>query len=933
MVVFFTGLIFLISGVAGLADEIVWFRMLTTVFGASAPAIAATTGAFMAGLAAGSALAAKWKPAPRQAAALYAVLECLIAACALAMPGVLQFSGELPDLVGSAAEQPLLRSLVRFATVFLLLLVPTAFMGATVPVMAATFRGCSHSEGRGFAWLYGMNTFGAVLGALLTGFVLIPQLGLSGTIRFAAALNGLAAAASWLILRPLLPRRETENAAAAAESGESAAEVAELSANTTAVAAGTNFASEWPAMSAIAACVGGFVSLAAQHLWSRVLVFSFDRLKNTTYSFSAVLAVCLLGIATGALLWTFLSRRVSARPQTQGRITLLFAATVACSVLLLLTLPKIRDEVDPETLQVNFPAAVLQIMLRTLAVVGLPTLLSGLLLPVCVQTASERRPQSIGKIYAWNAIGSVIGAAAAPFLIVPVWGLYRGLLALTAVAAGTGCWLLWPKRSPAVLTVSSLTLTALFFVPQLPAPDTLLPGEFVVRSIDGPTASVSVIENSRGERRISVDDVPVAGTSLIMQTDQKSLAHWGMLLADRPRRALTVGFGSGGASASFLMHDELESLDCVEISPEVPACSDLLTDANQGLLQRQPPDPRYRILFEDARAYLRSVQGTYDVIVSDCTDLRYRSSANLYDREYFQLCRQAATDTGCTVIWMPLGGLSRNAFLMTLRTFASVFPDMQVYYLNNRWTHYVLLAGRKSPWVFPEDRVRRMLAETDVRQDLELIGFTSAYRIAGTLLTNAAALGADMREGPLNTEETPLLEFLVPRTDTGPDAAQRNLNVLRSRSISITRFLPPNLPADELDRYSRFALAARRILAAQEAARRTDVEQATREYLAARALTPEDESLGNELEFAELRSAAEAGNPTAWLLLARSFQIQNRNQEALQLLQNYSTGLQSLRSSPPDEINRRHLPQAEAWEPTAALWKSELQSATNSEIK
>ena len=920
MVHFLAGMIFLISGIAGLADEIVWFRMLTTVFGASAPAIAATTGAFMAGLAAGSALAANRSFSPRKAAAAYTMLECLIAVCALAMPTALQIAGELPDWAGSAADWPVLRSCVRFATVFLLLLLPTALMGATVPVMAATFQRPQRSHENAFAWLYSMNTFGAVIGALLTGFVLIPQLGLTGTIRIAAALNCLAAAAAWTLLRPLLPRSE---ATGTVPPTEAAADHAATGNNSNA-ADGTPL----PAFAtAVTACVAGFVSLAAQHLWSRSLVFSFDRLKNTTYSFSAVLAVCLLGIAAGALLWTAVSHKLATRPRTQGWITLLLSAAIALSVLLLLILPKLRDNVDPATLQVNFPKAVLQIMLRTLAVAGLPTFLSGLLLPACVQFSSTRQSAGIGKIYAWNAIGSVVGAAAAPFLIVPAWGLFRGLLALAAAAAAVGCWLVWPKRLPITIAGGTAAIAVLMFLPKLPAPDTLLPGEFVVRAIDGPTASVSIIENPRGERRISVDDVPVAGTSLIMQTDQKSLAHWGMLLADQPRRALTVGFGSGGASASFLMHNELESLDCVEISPEVPACADLLADANGGLLQRQPPDPRYRIIFEDARAYLRSIHRVYDVIVSDCTDLRYRSSANLYDREYFELCKQASTDNGCTVIWMPLGGLSRDAFLLTLRTFASVFPDMQVYYLNNRWTHYVLLAGRKQPWVFPADRVQRMLAEDDVRDDLALIGFNSAHRIAATLLTNAAALGEDMREGPLNTEETPLLEFLVPRTDTGPDAAQRNLNLLRSRSVSITRFLPATLPAKELDRYSRFALAARRILLAQEAARRTDVETATFEYLAAQELTPEDQSLSDYLEFPELRSAAAAGNPTAWLLLARSFQLQNRVPAALQLLQKYSDGLETLRRSPTDAPNRQHLLQAEAWETTAALWQAELQAA------
>jgi len=910
MLLLISGLIFLLSGAAGLADEILWFRMLTTVFGASAPALAATTGAFMAGLAAGSALASGLRLQPRRAVFVYAILECLIACAALMMPLALRILGGLPDLAGAPGEHSWLREVVRFVVVFLLLLVPTGLMGATVPVITMAVPGLQRAAGRGFGWLYGMNTLGAVVGALLTGFVLIPALGITSTLRLGAALNFLAAAAAWFVLRPLVPRGDSPHD----------------DADTGRVGSTATSMTPWQSAPVVAAFVGGFVSLAAQHLWSRALVFSFDRLKNTTYSFSAVLAVCLCGIAAGALCWTLLPATTIRKPTTRCWLLLLMSLSIVASVLLLLTLPKLRDQIDPETLQVAFPQAVLQVVLRTVAIVGLPTLLSGLLLPACVQSVTGGAGREIGRIYAWNALGSVLGAALAPFVIVPVWGLFKGLLALSCVAATVAFGLLRTRHLPAVSAAGCAGLIVLVGVPPLPAPDTLLPGEFVVRAIDGPTATVSVIENSRGERRISVDDVPVAGTSLIMQTDQKSLAHWGMLLAENPRKALTVGFGSGGASASFLLHDELQSLDCVEISPEVPACADLLTDANHGLLQKSPVDPRYRIIFEDARAYLRGVTNTYDVIVSDCTDLRYRSSANLYDREYFELCRQASTETGCTVIWMPLGGLSRSAFLMTLRTFASVFPDMHVYYLNNRWTHYVLLAGRRRAWTFPDARVRQMLDEEDVRADLATIGFSNPHRIASTLLTTAPALRDLLAAGPLNTEETPLLEFLVPRADTGPDAAQRNLNLLRSRSVSMTGFLPRDLSPDEIDRYSRFGLAARQILAAQEAERRTDVETATVKYVAALKLTPEDEQLPAVLEFPELRQAAENGNPTASLLLARSLQIQQRFAEAKTSLDQYFEAFDELRRQP-DSSRRQFLPQAEAWKQVAEIWREEIKAA------
>ncbi|MGV2341617.1 MAG UNVERIFIED_CONTAM: hypothetical protein LVR18_49165 [Planctomycetaceae bacterium] len=117
MVLLISGLIFLLSGAAGLADEILWFRMLTTVFGRIRSSAGRDHWPFMAGLALGSALAARMHLQPRRAAYTYAIFECLIAAAALLMPLALKLVSGLPDLAGSAVEQPELRAVVRFATV------------------------------------------------------------------------------------------------------------------------------------------------------------------------------------------------------------------------------------------------------------------------------------------------------------------------------------------------------------------------------------------------------------------------------------------------------------------------------------------------------------------------------------------------------------------------------------------------------------------------------------------------------------------------------------------------------------------------------------------------------------------------------------------------------------------------------------------------
>ncbi|MCP4505139.1 MAG: hypothetical protein GY826_01930, partial [Fuerstiella sp.] len=239
-----------------------------------------------------------------------------------------------------------------------------------------------------------------------------------------------------------------------------------------------------------------------------------------------------------------------------------------------MTSPKILDTVDPRTLQVDFSQAVSFVVFRTTAVVGLPCVLLGLATPIAVRCVGS--PQSIGRevgrLYAWNTLGAVIGALAAAFLLPPSLGLLPSLLWIGAsllIVAGV------MRRQSFLMARLYMAVAAFSALVAVFAPadfwwlQSLRAGEKILACHDGVTGTVCVIESSSGERRICVDDVPVAGTSRIMETDQRSLAHWSMLIADHAQTALTVGFGSGGASYSFLLHDQLEKLHCVEISPDV----------------------------------------------------------------------------------------------------------------------------------------------------------------------------------------------------------------------------------------------------------------------------------------------------------------------------------------------------------------------------
>jgi hypothetical protein len=403
------------------------------------------------------------------------------------------------------------------------------------------------------------------------------------------------------------------------------------------------------------------------------------------------------------------------------------------------------------------------------------------------------------------------------------------------------------------------------------------------------------MESSIGDRTIYIDNVSVAGTDRILLTDQKSLAHVPMLLLDEPRSALTVGFGSGGASWSFLQYRELEQVDCIEISPTVPRLAQTLRASNHGLLDawdRHSPlggqrfhDGRYRVLLDDARSYLHFTGQRYDVIATDCTDLRYKSNANLYDVEYFELCRRAITDDGMVVVWMPLGGMAPDVFACAIRTFSHVFPDMTIWYMNNEPTHYLLLLGTRQPLRIRLDRMLERISRPEIRADLAEVSLHQPEKILSCFLTNAPAVEQRLAKlsRELNTEDNPYLEFESPKFGIADEPLLANLHVLALDRRPVEPYIADAAAHPELmARLARFVDAVEPILTGHRQLRHLQLVEAARSYWRAHATCPEDEAVEFLLRFDDLRRRVARFPTDAWstLTLAEIALVRGRVDEA-----------------------------------------------------
>lgn len=876
------------SGFSALVYQVLWTRELGLFFGHTIYAVSAVLTAFMGGLALGSHVGGRLLSRVRSPLQVYGWLEL-----AIGIAGLLFWL--LPPLLDplyrflyeSLSARFYFFNLARFAMATGILLVPACLMGATLPAISA-WRADRGRLAPSVGTLYAANTFGAAAGALAAGFILIERLGVVETQVLAAVVNGLVGVAAICVGRRAM----------VSSTGRSQTHLTPL-------ADAPSAAGPVDRRLLVVMGLSGFTALAYEVVWTRGLVF---HVGTTTHAFTSMLAVYLLGLATGSFVGARVIDRV--RHPARALVVLQLATGLlgAGSLAVLGQVAPLIDELVPP--DASWMSLLTSSVMKSATTMLLPTLIFGAMFPVAIRLTSPSRPVAarVGRLYAANTWGSLVGAAAAGFILIPLLGIRRTLFvcAMTNVVLAIVVHRSFPRPAatepdprrrglPWAAVPAAIVIAAALAAAAGATLHRTQGSEQLVYYKEGNTATVSVVREVSGTKTLYIDKIPVAATDPIMLTDQKTLAHLPMLLHPDPRRVLTVGFGSGGASWSFARYDQLEGVDCVEIDPAVFGAAPHLQESNHAVWR----DPRFRLIIEDARSYLAYAKQQYDIISTDCTDLRYKSNANLYTSEYFGLCRRRLRPNGMVVVWMPLGGLDEDMFKMALRTFRSVFPHATLWYLSNYPTHYALLVGSVEPLRIDVTRAVRRLAETDVRQDLAEIGLDRPAKLLTGLLLDEHAYAAYVGEGPLNSDRYPLLEFMAPRR-AYRFALSQNLAALAARRSPVEPWLVTR-PGDSGDLQSslrRAAAAAPALLAGHIVYQRGthDYAAALTEYRRAAALDPGDTSIPALIDSVEstrtvwvreyeARMQAGDATPEDRLTLARLYRETGRLQEAIRVLQ------------------------------------------------
>ena len=466
--------LFALSGAAGLIYEVVWFQLLRFTVGANAQTLAVLLACFMGGLFAGSALAARVVPARWHPLKAYAALELGIAACAVMIPTV---SGAVRGLYFSFAATAGTAMVLRLLIVAVLLIPPTVLMGATLPLLSRHIRN-DRSQCVGISRLYAANILGAVAGSLGTVFLLAPVLGYPGANQAAVGLNVLVAAVALGLSRTgtgaadpdgsttsIAPEPDPQGAVGAddAQTVATSDPPGAVAADNAPGAVGSHGARGAIAIY-LAYALSGCAALSFEVLWSRLLAMICGA---TVYAFALVLGVFLFGLAAGSALGAGVARRI-ADPRTGLAATqaMIVAAVGATSLLVPWTATALapwEKWVGAQTPKVLWVQA-----LRTV-IVALPgAVLFGASFALALRALGDRfadpaRP--VGRLYAFNTVGAIIGALGTGFVIIPVFGSQTAAAQLLVLPLAAMCLLLVRLRPAGYWIMATGAVAIVFFTP------------------------------------------------------------------------------------------------------------------------------------------------------------------------------------------------------------------------------------------------------------------------------------------------------------------------------------------------------------------------------------------------------------------------------------------------------------------------------------
>ena len=710
-----------LSGIGALIFETLWLRLSGLAFGNSVWAAALILSSFMAGLALGNAIAAsskirRWRPLH-----LYAALEVFVALFGCTIVFGLPALGDLMRPLWQMLwnYQPTLLGL-RFIVSFLILLVPTTAMGLTLPVLIEDAVLRKANFGRAIGLLYGSNTLGAVVGAVLGEGYLIAAFGLRGT-SLAAGLAVCAAAGIALLTAGIANDR--------------GAFIAE---RTFPLRLEASYRPPWRLL--LVSFGTGCILLGLEVIW-----FRFLRLyvPSSSTAFAVMLAVVLAGIGLGGVVSGAL-HRCSIRPN-HLLPTLLLLAAIA-TLLSYSFFPPALVQMRIGTFDLSWRA----ITISSIVLMFPAALLSGILFPSIVANVQARvgnRMNSTGITTFFNTMGAAVGPLLASFLLLPGLGYQWSLVLCAAGYALLGILVSdrsnWSFRRPIGLATAGFWVALALIVVVFPYHRDDVHFAYarhflgrLVKKIEGPSDTYQLLRYDLfGEPyhyQLVASGFSMSGTSPQSQRYMRMFAYLPLAFRPESEDVLLICYGCGSTADALLHGRHVKRMDVVDISKEVLGLADFYSGINYSNPLR---DPRVHTFVQDGRFFLHASPRQYDIISGEPPPPKVAGSVNLYTQEFFSLMNSRLKEGGTATFWLPINQLKVNEAKAILRAFHNAFPNASVWAsADEQW----IMMGIKDPAQRRQkEEIGRLWGEPATNADLSRIGLEIPQQLGALFLMDA----------------------------------------------------------------------------------------------------------------------------------------------------------------------------------------------------
>jgi spermidine synthase len=724
--------IFFVSGASALIFETLWFHQAGLAFGNSVWASSLVLSGFMGGLALGNALAARYGDRLGNPVRIYALVELAIALSGVGLVFLLPaFGAALAPWFHPLLEHPWILNPIRLFIAFLLLLIPSAAMGVTLPLLTKALIAADSNFGRVLGRLYGWNTLGAVMGAVVGEMYLIGALGIHGAAFTAGALNVVAAAvAAWVSTQSPSPSPAVVDSARRMIHG--------------------NTGMRW--LSAV--FLSGFCLLALEVVWFRFLLLF---VMGHTVAFALMLGVVLAGIALGGLAASQWLRRWPNAHRWASPIA--FAAGFLC-VGSYAVFPLVIGPFSSSPYVITETVDILRVALPLMFPVSFLSGIFFTLIGAALRHSLASETETTGALTLANTVGAAFGSLLGGFVFLPLLGMEKSFFLIALFYGGIGLLLLLKSPAPRSIAYASAAVflvgVALFpfglietRLLQVPVKRYLRtdPAAQVVGVREGLTETIVYFETpllGKPESYTMLTNAySMSGTKISSRRYMKLYVYWPMAVHPDLKHALLIAYGVGNTAKAMTDTTSLATIDVVDISRDVLEMNEIVYPRPAD---RPLHDPRVRLHIEDGRYFLQTTDQRFDLITAEPPPPGIAGVENLYTREYFQLLYDRLAEGGIVTYWLPLHALSDVSTKAILRAFCDAFEDCSLW--NGMGTSLMMAGTRNARGPVSEEQFARQWSDPVVAREMKALGVERPEQLGALFIGDAEYLKGIFTDSP-----------------------------------------------------------------------------------------------------------------------------------------------------------------------------------------